>query len=114
MTTTDLVNRVEARVRQLGSMGTPAEIASVLHSQGITGKRRDGETCPVARYIQHGEDGAIIHVGPYRVSVYDRKVPGWVDLAGQFMLPVPVTNFISDFDDGRFPNLIEEQQGVGS
>jgi hypothetical protein len=77
----------------------PDEIARVFAELGIKGRPRKSCLCPVAKYLKAETGMSVIGVTPWRV--YDYTCGGHV--------PVPdhVGHFISRFDLGDYPDLIE-------
>ena len=87
----------------LEGMGSTAdEVAAFLEGQGVKGWRRDGNGCPVARYLT-AINQCRYYVGTGAVSTEAGGFPyEWI-----VELPNPVRGFVSNFDHGSYPNLEE-------
>lgn len=92
---------------KLGTYGTAHHLATHLATEGVTGWRGNGTHCPVASYVHH-LSGVQVTVGHERwgMCLYvgegaARRVDGHVSA------PVPgaVSEFVSAFDAGAFPEL---------
>jgi hypothetical protein len=77
----------------------PREIAALLIEKGIKGRKGDSRCCPIAKYL-HGVD-------PEGMLGCEVRT-GWIDngKAQMPILPLPVIQFISNFDHGDYPELI--------
>lgn len=98
------VGKIMRAVAGLGT--TPDEIAETLAAEGLVGVRSTGNECPVARYVRK-------HFGAYGVSIVvageekffvGATVGGWV---AERPTPVQVREFMQNFDQGRYPQLID-------
>lgn len=97
MTDSDtLRSELTAALKALGD--TPDAVADTLRALGITGVRRSHRTCPVARYLSE-VFGPDVSVGRDMSHV---RVNGVI---AETTTPQPVTQFISLFDNGRYPDL---------
>ena len=87
-------------LRRLGS--TPEGVAHSLMARGLRGVVDDAENCPVAAYLS--EEGAeSIAVNAQCIECEDFEV----------LTPRPIAHFVSQFDDGHWPELIEPQDPGG-
>jgi hypothetical protein len=83
-------------LNQLGE--TPEEVAESLKAKGLKGKRKRAHCCPIYQYLtSHGLD---VGVSPNEIVLYDITTKG-CDITA----PLPIKQFIYDFDDGKYPNL---------
>lgn len=95
-------------IDKLQALGSAGQIAQFLEDQGITGRVKEAESCPVANYIarQTGcADALVDHLfityGCDTASNVNQI--SWVEIAG-----TPVGEFVADFDHGLFPKLNED------
>jgi hypothetical protein len=83
-------------LNQLGE--TSEEVAQSLKDKGFKGKRKRAHCCPIYQYLtSHGLD---VGVSPNEIVLYDITTKG-CDITA----PLPIKQFIYDFDDGKYPNL---------
>lgn len=75
---------------------TPDEIAKFLIARGINGRRGSGYACPFARYIGCG------------VTVTSDKIVINPDTGTYLAVTKPVSEFICKFDQGDYPELVED------
>lgn len=101
---------VPGALKYLDLLGGSAEIADEIESRGIRSKPGCPEACAVADFITET-------VGVYQVTVDGDTATGFYraeyegdDLVPQFPfrvdLPASVTEFVTDFDCGKYPSLI--------
>ena len=76
---------------------TVEEVAEGLRARGIKGTRTSIYSCPLAGYLRLWWDGAWIG-----------GMDGWTGTGKLFDTPSHLSNFISAFDKGRFPDLIAD------
>lgn len=88
--------------------GTAERIAAFLDERGIKGERMNPEGCPISRYLtanvaRPSEDwtGWLVCGS---LAAYSLTEDGKVELP---MHPQAVRDFIGDFDNYKYPNLIE-------
>jgi hypothetical protein len=89
----------------LNALGhTPDQVGDALKKLGITGKKMDVCHCPIANYLNQKfpQCKGSISVGIRTAG--DNN--GGRD--AQAEVPVVVQTFISRFDDGGFPDLLEQ------
>lgn len=87
-------------------MNGPGGIAMRLLRGGFRGRRSVSNACPVARYLAD--------VCGRGVAVTDRDVTVDSDDHRTFVnfpLPAPVAAFVREFDQGRYPFLVEPSAG---
>ena len=89
--------------------GTPDEVAESLRRLGIKGKRKSGETCPLAYFIaaKFGDVVTYAEVDTCGVEIeIDRGNADlrWVDFAS------PCEQFVVRFDKGEYPDLVSPQE----
>jgi hypothetical protein len=98
MTTTDSAPRTAAgAMERLAARGGPHDIALFLAAEGCTGRTGDGDACPVSRYLSRFADGVVTVDGM-----------AWMDPDGrEHVSPEKVWEFVMLFDDGEFPELVE-------
>jgi len=94
--------------RQLYFLGKNyLEVAARLNELGIKGRRRTAQACPIACFLKKLGCGDL-SVGTRRASFYEEPLrcsgrpPTVIDFED------PIEEFISAFDDGIFPELVEE------
>lgn len=89
---------------------SPEAVGRTLQAMGLRGRRHLCRVCPVAKYLLLVIEGADdIGVHDYKAFAF-RTVVEYTDVASEVAsteLPVVVQAFVEDFDDGRFPDLIE-------
>jgi hypothetical protein len=83
-------------LEQLGE--TPEQVAEALKAKGFKGKRKRAHCCPIYQYLtSHGLD---VGVSPSEIALYDTTTKG-CDITA----PLPIKQFIYDFDLGKYPDL---------
>lgn len=82
---------------------TVEEIAEGLRARGIKGTPRQPNSCPIAEYLSTWYDGWI-SVGPTR---FDALKAGQSRSDQRNHTPYPIYMFIREFDQGAFPDLID-------
>lgn len=88
----------------LGTLGTTADaIADRLRADGITGRVGNTGCCPVANWLKRETGCEDVTAGLTRVFV-----GGY--LAPEVETPEPISVFMEWFDDGVYPDLVEEPQ----
>lgn len=90
-----MMNAFDA-MNELGTM-RPTQIAELLTTQKIKGKRHSHVECPLARYMR--QCGAINCAIGAKEWAYDNST------AQHYPLPVTVQTFITLFDRGSFAEL---------
>ena len=78
---------------------TVEEVAEGLRARGIKGQQFEPTACPLATYLKTWWDDAHVAGGVFWLE----SVLVWCDLR----LPPACREFEMDFDDGRFPDLID-------
>lgn len=96
---------------------SPDEIADFLRKNGFKGYRTNGQSCPIARYLHKCSGYSNITVGGMRVTLsYTRPCTRLSECQGTHLESVlyklasvspTITEFITRFDAGQFPDLIE-------
>lgn len=76
---------------------TSGEVAAALFAKGCKGRRNKYYSCPVARYLKE-ETGEEAMVGGGMARRGDKSC----------YLPPPVETFVFEFDEGKYPELIDE------
>jgi hypothetical protein len=101
---------IERALSRLNGFETTDLLARFLHGEGCQGRQGDVEQCPIAVWLHHrfgladvdawsltaGEEDEVHVYSPTQGHLLDR-VP----------LPPVSVRFMVDFDQGRFPQLIE-------
>jgi hypothetical protein len=86
-------------LNQLGE--TPEKVAQSLKDKGFKGKRKQAHCYPIYQYLtSHGLD---LGVSPSEIALYDTTTKG-CDITA----PLPIKQFIYDFDIGKYPELESE------
>lgn len=101
--------------RTLTDLGDTADdVAATLRDAAIKGRRSNAVQCPVARYLARrvAEHASSTQA---RVNVHDDATvlvatssAHSEDLIVSVALPDPVLDFIRDFDEGAYPDLIDD------
>lgn len=91
------MNAVEC-LQVLGS--TPGEVAASLEARGIKGHKRKACRCPLSNYLK-AQGFELPIVGKDTVITGD----GIKDLVS--LLPPACSAFVTAFDDGNYPELVE-------
>lgn len=98
---------------QLGH--SPEQVAARLEMYGVQGVPGRADDCPMARYLK-----AVIGSEPCvgRIGVLEQRLQinrRGLRLPFSVSLPVAVQAFVRDFDEGRFPVLVDAQlRGQGA
>lgn len=83
------------------------EIAVFFAGQGIRGKHRHPMSCPLYHYLAKDLDNyPFFNVGLRRIAIETNKLHTWKTLE----VPEIVRNFLDDFDSGRYPYLLLEEE----
>lgn len=92
-------DRLDRAVKSLGI--SPYDAYHAIRNAGVVGTAGSSTKCPVARYLkQKGEFSQDVSVTQNSVRVFEG--------AGAFVaFPPSVTEFIRNFDAGRYPELHE-------
>lgn len=95
-----IIEDLVASLATLAGMGTKV-VASYLHDIGVRGERCHWAACPVARYLRNV-------LGVPRAEVTDFATV-WPVSGGMVSceLPTSVADFVTQFDNGDFPSLID-------
>ena len=97
----DYAVKIDRLLEELGE--TKKEVAKKLISLGIKGKRGNCKSCPISKYLTKKR---IKNAHTSKYQVFIRREIG--KPAGKYFdLPAPVYNFITAFDEGKYPHLIE-------
>jgi hypothetical protein len=82
---------------------TSDAIAAVLDAKGIKGFRAHSHCCPIANLVRSEVGCHYLEIGGAWADIVIVKG----DDADAFDIPQRVVNFVSRFDMGDYPNLIE-------
>lgn len=77
-------------------------IRSTIKRSGVRGVRCHAKCCPLALYLKEGLN-IYCHVTDLGVMVRDPKQ----DSSAYIELPMPLQQFVKNFDDGKYPELEE-------
>jgi len=99
---------LRAALDALGS--TTDEIAATLLRLGHRGVQMVACRCPIASYLTAVMDASEVEASPASVRVHHLDFPFPV----RGMVPTPVAAFMSRFDVGDYPDLIEKEPSDGS
>lgn len=96
--------KTEADLHELmATLGSSsAAVADALKDAGIKGKRMDGQCCPVAKWLRYETGATWVSVDIAEVTL---RLPSGPKI--RTTPPLPVNNFIGEFDDFAFPELDE-------
>jgi hypothetical protein len=89
-----------------------AGVAAQLTIDGYKGRRRSNDACPLAHYVNHrlaaaGLDASFAaNADAFELS---GGGPGWSVL---WDTPAHLVKFITDFDNGEYPGLVEEPEAA--
>jgi len=93
----------------LESLGnSPDEVASNLASKGIKGSRSVSVSCPVTNVVKKYFETDNVSTGLSLCSV--NVLTDYEGPSAQVELPYSVQVFVFRFDNGEFPELVEEEQ----
>lgn len=96
-----MLSLLAATLAELGD--TPEAIAATLAEQGHKGVRENSSCCPIAVYLTG--------LGWEWVDVGHLDVHAWSDLGEEHVEPsAAVDAFISRFDLGEWPELVDEPE----
>lgn len=97
--------KIEEKIRLLAEAirGEPVEVAEQLRRRGFVGVIEDGSACPLARYFGEAFETVIIGVDQYVIEYRD---PVTGD-QGSVETPEELVDFITKFDAGEYPELVE-------
>src|SRR5258708_35097441 len=104
--------KIEAHLDALTPRTEPWAIARALRNRGIKGRREKGCDCPLAHYVcEVLPAGMLAHVDGNYVEVYS-DVPNYLGIGMEpplcrVKLPEHFTDFVCEFDAGRYPSLID-------
>lgn len=92
---------------------TPQAVATNLGAMGFSGELNEPRSCPVANYLRTSLEGAQDacvgkddHDGLY--AEVEREASDCADSTVDMpVIPPPVAQFVVQFDDKRFPDLIK-------
>jgi hypothetical protein len=113
-----LESLIDERLLEVGD--TPQDIASFLNARDIKGERYSSESCPLTNYMWEEiekapglipEDGSIcgVEVTGDAVEIYMLFQGHTVEIGVE--LTPPAAEFIGRFDNGDFPELVDEDEG---
>lgn len=99
-----VINNVTKTLTDLGD--TPDTIRAALATRGITGRRRVDD-CPIYNLLK--EDGlSIAFVGYQTFTIKTRFAGAWQTTWE--LLPPPVRDFITNFDELAYPELVTPEE----
>lgn len=107
--TETLMRAAEAKVRELPP--TPGEIASLFMLAGIKGRLEEPEGCPLAVWLGREFPGAFFAVDGNEIRVRGPVAQEWD--WDDFDAPNAVCEFVSAFDEYRYPELIDRKAQAG-
>lgn len=96
-------DQIQSHIEELGTK-TPEEIATLFRGLGITGYRVSAEMCPTAQYLrkQVGNGVKCIRVASNQIEICETTC-SHITI---FPMPPSLRQFIRDFDNSEFPDLI--------
>lgn len=95
---------------------TPSQIADYLREQGIKGVPVDPRSCPIARWVSVNTLDRPKNIWAYPVSgvrvdyVLSTDLDALLDTDVVDETPLNVQQFMFGFDEGRYPELIDEEK----
>ncbi len=95
--------KVQEYLNSLGS--TSEEVAKTLESQGIKGRKKSVERCPVINGIKKFCNRHNLRAYGYSIVCIDVQVLDPI-------CPTPVSKFMMDFDEGKYPELVNDQKTI--
>jgi hypothetical protein len=91
----------------LGTLGTsPEQVAETLRAKGIKGQPMQAHSCPIAKWLSAETGAAVVTVDTGSCGVYLGFGPGRESV--QATPPGAVDQFIVQFDDREYPDLVAE------
>lgn len=103
---TQIAYDITLMLERLGS--TPDEIAQSLRVSGVKGMRRQGNSCPITHWLEKQMGGraftsqqSVSWIEGPDLREIDPTAMVWV------AVPEPVVDFVTRFDDGVYPDLVE-------
>lgn len=99
---------VQQAVDSLAALGTSDDIATYLITHNYTGPRKMAARCPISRYIRDVTGESWVTVG-HNWANAPSAMPGYPE-SGSVQLPENVRAFLTNFDRGRYDDLIDYEQ----
>ena len=96
---------------------SPDDMAAHFREHGIAGLRAHAKTCVVARYIT--QETSITSVGVTRKYIRAYNDDGYIrayindGIDSMFVTPPSVEEFVTRFDAGKYPHLVELETDSG-
>lgn len=100
----DLQQRLEEAVVDLGGCVTAEEVADILRANGIKGRKGSCASCPIALLVSKRLGGL-----PVRVELAEIRAYGGTDPespVAKVWQPEAVGDFITEFDNSRTPSYL--------
>jgi hypothetical protein len=91
------VYAIAGALNDLNNIGDADDIARYFEAAGIKGRVCISNACPVAIYVRQTTGNAINITG----EMWTLDDGGWT----RYSIPVNVSSFVNNFDDGQFANL---------
>lgn len=86
----------------LNSLGVRGvEVAVTLRTSRIKGLRMENTMCPISNALRKHFSNVAVSSGPYAITVYDALTKDEIMVE----TPYHITEFIRDFDNGKYPEL---------
>jgi hypothetical protein len=99
------MSSIESVVNHLNSFETEDLIAEFLRSKGAKGEMQDGESCVITNYILGETDAIGCSTTEAEIIVEDDNYD-----AHSFATTGAVHSFIKLFDQGYYPDLVDERE----
>lgn len=108
-------------IGKLEALGSSRQIADFLEEQGVKATMKHANSCAIARYVE-GQVGVGVRVGhrstqlkhPRESTTVTEGETTWhYDYQqAEYLEGSPITDFVADFDAGKYPALVDENYPV--
>ena len=99
---------LEEIVEFVASIGNPDKIAEYMREQGIKGRKMRSDSCVMARYIDKEFNHDLQFVCAFPMTGFSIQRNGSDTMEETWDNPHNLADFMSEFDGGRYPELVEE------
>lgn len=92
----------------VAAIGSPDKIAEYMREQGIKGRKMRSDSCIMARYLDKVYDHDLQFICAFPTSGFSILRNGSDVMEETWGNPHNLADFMLEFDDGRYPELVEE------